>query len=1053
MSSLRRFSQRAISVFSVVTGLGLPFSVAHGQNFKPATAAFDSPGCNGSDLGDVTDISRGNPEWKAIVIDSAHPLPNNPPTILEGFVAFPPANEKSSDQAPAEVSEEELPWNHYTHDFTFKVIPDPPYQNLLASWNRFPGVTLNNVDPLFCKKTLGGVSGDPLAQTSSCTVPPEVCPDLSTGATCHHTQMEVEWENGSAMKVNSDDDRTWGSVPEFVWPSSGDRVWLEGRWVFDCGHANVPPAAPESQYVKYDTEIHPPRALATFRLGHTALSTLGNPFFNSWLPVTGQPAILPPDQPNTGPTNVPVTEADIFVSGNGGGANDYCSLVADCPAAFHTGPVIDVSGRNYVFDIYPPGTDYLHPLPNGTFPVTPPVPDASLQWRLVDQSSQVPLHTCAETACVFVQPLFCPIDASVGPTPQDQSDTTTDCPAISGPPTRLRVILPFQQGVNLAFAQSILLGWDDVPTPANATLGVRNFFVTLHAYTVVQDAEGCSFSNGCFFPVHGDWRVFVDVGGQWRYMSPLYDANPDGSSVCDGIALTKNSTGDCFLFDQTPWLVSVQDGEPIHVAVGGFESDGVDGNFCTDFGGTTCSSGVHGFFDLAFENDDRLGTYEFDLQHQHDYQWTSKDGNTLLTQFTTDETPDDAQYKVEFTVREVPPPTPPASQSLQIGDPHFGNYVSSSTPFILSSADANVQGFQYRFRGDGSPLPVYESNQDIKLDIHWTHADLPANSQSVSLFLNGAGLADGPYFFQYSAQSFANLLEPRHTQATILDNTPPVATIVQPAGAQYGHSDSLTLDYSVSDGTGSGVKSANPKIDGLTAAQFGASLDPGQTIYLYSMPLGTHVFSVDMLDNVNNAGSGSATFSIVVTPDTLKKDVTTLQALGCIDGLGQSLIAKISAAQDHAGNGQIQAAVNTLQALIQQIEAQAGKHIATGCKDPNGRAFDTLQLLIGDIRYLQASLAGRLAANPIVGWVVNQGEAGISGVTVNLMSSSATAIATATTDATGFYYFADTSTHGLITGGQYLLQVTLPPGYSTSMPGSQTFTWSASSVLGNFVLD
>src|SRR6266481_2726300 len=110
--------------------LSLAPSRAMAQNYIPATRAFDAPGCSDDDLGDTTDLARANPEWKAIIIDPNHPLPNNPPTILEGFVSFPPSTEASKDQAPTEVSEEELPWNHYTHDFTFKVVPDPSYQNL-----------------------------------------------------------------------------------------------------------------------------------------------------------------------------------------------------------------------------------------------------------------------------------------------------------------------------------------------------------------------------------------------------------------------------------------------------------------------------------------------------------------------------------------------------------------------------------------------------------------------------------------------------------------------------------------------------------------------------------------------------------------------------------------------------------------------------------------------------------------------------------------------------------------------------------------------------------
>jgi hypothetical protein len=222
--------------------------------------------------------------------------------------------------------------------------------------------------------------------------------------------------------------------------------------------------------------------LATFRLNHPALQNvqlgqaspgqLTSAFPASWLPVTGAPATLPPDVSNTGPTNVPLTEADIFVSGNGGGANDLCMILAlngsDCVFG-HTNPVIPLNNFNYVFDIYPPGTDYAHRLPNGTFRVTPPVPNASLQWRTVDHSSELPPHTCGgmdTSNCRTVAPIMCLIDASTGPTDTDPAKADTSCPPVPTLPTRLRVILPFASTPAARpnyFAQSILLGWDDVP--------------------------------------------------------------------------------------------------------------------------------------------------------------------------------------------------------------------------------------------------------------------------------------------------------------------------------------------------------------------------------------------------------------------------------------------------------------------------------------------------------------------------------------------------------------------------------------------------------------
>ena len=1088
MKGLGISSRRAIFVLLVGIGFGLVSLPTMAQNYVPATSST----CDLGDISDQHDTTRFNPEWAPINTDANHPLPNNVPNILEGFVAPVPSTENQNSQAPAEVSEEEVPWNHYTHDYTFKVVPDSTYQNLLASWNRLQQDITEQFD--LADSTSCGLLGAAYIGNNTCQwAPHDTCPDPQdpNAATCHHEDMEVEWENGSVMHVNSDsanNTRKWGSLPEYAWPSIGDRVWLEGRWIFDCGHAGVsdglvaadglsllPNGTHANDYVKFESEIHPPRALATFRINHTALSqettnSSGDPFRaqsdepSSWLPVTGtalpQQAGTPPWTP---PTLIPVTEADIFVSGNGGGANDLCNIVnrsdssGDCSPYSHTGPVIPITSYNYVFDIYPPGTNYAAQETNGTFKVAPPTPDASLQWRILDHSDLIPEHTCGpdKTYCKAADPILCLIGASTPPTPGDpvaQTNLGTSCPALQPgeTPTRLRVILPFYtdtlpppQGNNQTdtyFAQTILLGWDDVPDGQQRP-AMRRWGVTLEEFKVNQNGR-------CTICGDGDWRVFVDVGGQWRWISWLYDTDngiyafDGGDNSGHGDPLTDNGDDDFYHFTKTPWIADVVDGRTLHVAVGGFDSGPSDGGYCDSYSGSGCDYSTWNIIGLGISDVialARIGTYEFDL-------YPGDCANECTVEIPETET--ERQYTTNFKTFEIDPATPPTA-TLAIGDPKYSNFVSSATPFTLSSSDAGLQGFQYRFHEQGGPLPTYATSP---FPIHWTSANVSGGATSVSVYLDGANnLGDGPYDFQFAAQSIWNLLEPRHLQTATLDTTPPVATITQPAATQYGHNATLTLGYSVSDGSGSGVKSFTPKMDGQTAAQFGASLDSGAPISLLSMSLGTHTFSVDSLDNVNNAGTNSVVFTIVVTFDSLKGDVNDLVSLGCIDNISQSLLAKISAAQNQNGKGQTQAAINTLSALIYEVQAQAGKHISTTCTDSSGRPFNPVQLLVGDTQYLQGTL-GQLKPNPVIGSVLNANNAGINGVTVNLVNSSKTVIATATTDSAGLFYFADTS--GLTGGANYTVKVTLPKGYKSSTPASQAFAWNAVGVtLSNFVLN
>jgi hypothetical protein len=920
----RFLSIRSTDTFSLllITILLSPALVAQTSQPIPATKAFDAPACNDSQLAglevNIADIGikhvpsplRGNPEWKPITLDPNRPPNLQPPTILEGFVTPQPDDQTSDSQSTSEVAEEDLWWNHFTHDFTFKVLPDPAYQHLLSSWLNTDGTT--------------GV----------------------------HTDMEVEWDDASLMDEKEGFQRIWGAVPEFVWPAVGDRVWVSGRWIFDCGH----PSSSDVPHVQFSTEIHPPRALVAFRLNHPALDSFPTPRVSapnfpapqSYLPVTGVPVTLPPDAPNSGPTNVPVTEADIFVSGNGGAANDLCSVTAN-PCAGHTGPILPVNDRNYVFDVYPPGTGYFFHLPNGTLPAGPPVPDASLQWRWVDHSSELPAHACGGTdtsGCVTVNPIVCLLDSSTPPPDQ----TETQCPAIPAHPTRLRVILPFAGSPANFFAQSLLLGWDDVPTPANHTAGVRTFQVRLHNLTVKDNGAGCCND--------ADWRVYLNIGGQYRYVSPYFDAKSDGTSVCNGAdPLTSNGNGDCYQFDGIPWTVSVQDGTPIHVAVGGFVARGLEDSssnvyLCRNYPGgcdtpTDFDPADKPFFDLGFDNDDRIGTYEFDL-NAPDYApppafTTAQFGCGVFSL-----TGCSLRYQVEFNVQELPSAVPPLSGPLTIGDPKFagpgGTYVSAATPISLQTSDPGAQGFQYRFHLEGAPLPTFTSTP---FPVHWTQLALTPGMIAAAVNIDGASVGDGPYDLQYSAQSFGNLLEPRHTTTVILDSTPPVTTIVQPAPTTYPHSATLLLSYSVSDGTGSGVASFVPTMDGATTLPGPINLQSGQSIKLLTeLPLGPHTFSVKATDNIGNSGSASVIFTIVVTPDSIKDDVQQFLASGAITNHGNanSLLAKLNAAANARARGQCSTAANIYGAFISELQAQSGKHVDAAAA----------AIMIADAQYLIA---------------------------------------------------------------------------------------------------
>jgi hypothetical protein len=120
---------------------------------------------------------------------------------------------------------------------------------------------------------------------------------------------------------------------------------------------------------------------------------------------------------------------------------------------------------------------------------------------------------------------------------------------------------------------------------------------------------------------------------------------------------------------------------------------------------------------------------------------------------------------------------------------------------------------------------------------------------------------------------------------------------------------------------------------------------------------------------------------------------------------------------------------------------------------PNGNTFDSVAVLTAQVRALLSSLeAATQVPNPIMGYVVNSKRVEVSGATLSILNSSNAAVAAATTDITGFHFFADTGI--LIADSNYTAKVTpIPKPYKTSTHEPQTFTWSGTAIpLANFVM-
>ena len=274
----------------------------------------------------------------------------------------------------------------------------------------------------------------------------------------------------------------------------------------------------------------------------------------------------------------------------------------------------------------------------------------------------------------------------------------------------------------------------------------------------------------------------------------------------------------------------------------------------------------------------------------------------------------------------------PPQSTLSIGVPQYGCptncFVTSSTPFTISATDSNwgVESINYKYEG-----PTSFSSKSIPVAF-WKFEIAPA--------------ADGPYKVFYWATNYAGLWGDTTISAAVtLDNTPPVITIVQPAAVSYLHSATLTLNYRVNDGTGSGVATVTPEMDGNTTLA-GNGLASGQPISLLTeLPLGTHTFTIAASDNLSNSDTTSVTFTIIVTAQSIMSDVQQFLAAGKITQDGAtSLLSKLNSAAKARAAGNCPNAATIYISFISELKAQSGKHV-----DPTAAA-----IMIADAQYLIA---------------------------------------------------------------------------------------------------
>lgn len=826
-----------------------------------------------------------------------------------------------------------------------------------------------------------------------------------------HGRIEWEWET-----QNGGNPFRYGTgnigIPLWATPTSGDRVYTVGRWPMDNGH-------PDSGD---RTEIHPARLLATMRQRDTVVPFAG------------------------GITRA--SQLDIYVSGHGGGANQYYDGLEDLldnhgqgggriqdfmPKLFGNslifdtyyglGPLTDPSLFTIFAEVYalhstdllskvagPSGiaTDTTTGLP-AVWDHTMSVPSGLSPWTQgpeerpindMDYDFDVPLPPAPSGAASPQVLVTTHAEHSTGVT---EVITYTSPSRLTGLPTAAHIHLPYNGADSGIYARSLKFYWDKFNPPGE------------HFVVQINDVNNTN-------PYDGDlhaWNLWADICGQWIFLTGL---NPS-PGINSGF-VSKN--GDKIKgFSAAKFDVYLDPTDLLRVFAYGYEVHSFDYLY-----GVT-PDGV---------NQTRTSAYEAGASVAENLEFSDGDdgeiGGALFSQgpypinalvgpqnAPAQPVAGSSQYNVDFTVMHVSATTTTTLASTE-NPSTYGDPVTFTATVTNTSSGATPTGTLV-ITVDGAPVtPAISSSGNAMTAAYSTPALLPTSLHTVTATYTNF---DG----NFAPSGPASLIQ----TVTLA----PLTIRANDAGRLVA---ALNPAFSA---TYTGF------VNGDTAALLNGTLNC-TTIANQFSPAGNYP--------INCSGQSSPNYVITYVPgvltitataasvSTLISDVLTS---GCIDngGIANALTSKLSA----ASGGNTQSELNTLSALANQINAQAGKHISTSCTIGT-ITFNTVTVLLLDVQALADSIRIGQVADPITGYVVNAANVGVSGAVLSIRDAVGNTVATASTDITGYYFFATTGV--MVPGSSYTVAVTgLPAGFVSSTPAaSPAFTWAGTGMMiGNFVLN
>ncbi|MEM2641503.1 MAG: DNRLRE domain-containing protein [Thermoproteota archaeon] len=203
------------------------------------------------------------------------------------------------------------------------------------------------------------------------------------------------------------------------------------------------------------------------------------------------------------------------------------------------------------------------------------------------------------------------------------------------------------------------------------------------------------------------------------------------------------------------------------------------------------------------------------------------------------------------TVNVIPDTTPPTT-TLTIGSPKYFSgvttFVSGSTVFELSATDDASGVKETRYRIDGGSWNIYAAGFTLST------------------------LSDGLHIIGYYSIDRADNNEAEKAINIVLDEAPPMISGASPTGILILGSTSVRFTVRVED-TGSGVKEVRLTVDGVSQGNMSGVGEYSKTV---SLSEGSHTWSIEAVDNLDNTETWSGSFTLAV--DTTPPTVSDLSA-------------------------------------------------------------------------------------------------------------------------------------------------------------------------------